>query len=284
MRWSCPWLAPVVFSYARMHICALYFLMPVCMCVRVALEAPDAMRFFDIHCTLTWVLQKLEAIIRVSKPALGNLNCPVDLVNVSVCVPTNEVPCSAIDRLKNFACRNGPNRRIIDSISTTFQPSRMCILIGPPQSGKSTLLRAIAGRLPGECIASGTVRINGIAMSELTAGQVCEVVGYVPPTDEHVAVLTVEETINFAYECTMSRHFNKTAKIFNLPEYDPSTPKPKVLLLLQLFGLNACRRTQVGDSRVRGLSGGEKKRVTIAEQLVRNLPVRARCSQLGHRK
>ena len=48
---------------------------------------------------------------------------------------------------------------------------------------------------------------------------------------------------------------------------------PKVELLLHLFGLNGCRQTKIGDSRVRGVSGGEKKRVTVAEQLVRPTPV-----------
>ena len=50
-------------------------------------------------------------------------------------------------------------------------------------------------------------------------------------------------------------------------------PPAKVQLLLHLFGLNDCRQTKIGDSRVRGVSGGEKKRVTVAEQLVRPTPV-----------
>ena len=218
--------------------------------------------------------ERLEDLILAAKQILGDLTCPVHLEKLSVSVPEHGSNGSTVlGWLKGLACSQGQkSRTILDSITTTFSPGRICLVAGAPQCGKSTLLRAIAGRLPKACKTTGKVNIGGRALNELPPGYVRQVVGYVPPTDEHVAVLTVEETLNFAYECTMSSFAEEMAQKYHVST-DPRATRPKVLLLLKLLGLTDCRQTKIGDSRVRGLSGGEKKRVTLAEQMVRTFPV-----------
>jgi ABC-type multidrug transport system ATPase subunit len=216
---------------------------------------------------------ELADIITAAKGFLGELSCLLEVEGLCVDASERAHEGSVLSEfVQRLGFRAPPTRRILDSISTKFEPGRLCLLIGPPQSGKSTLLRAISGRLPKECKSSGHVRVDGKELKDLNEGQVRQVVGYIPPTDEHAAVLTVEETLNFAWECTMSDHFNSLIARYNLTAYAERT-KPKVVLLLHTFGLTGCRQSMIGDSRIRGVSGGEKKRVTIAEQLVRNFPV-----------
>jgi ABC-type multidrug transport system ATPase subunit len=217
---------------------------------------------------------QLESVILGAKSWLGELSVPValDRFSVSVPAPREEAPQSLYARLRSVVCgQSWPARMVLENITTHFEPGRMCLVVGGPQCGKSTLLRAIADRLPRECKQHGEARINGHARSGVSPGYVRQVLGYVPPTDEHVPVLTVEETLSFAYDLTCSTYAEKLRKQTSISV--PPGTQPKVHLLLHLFGLSSCRQTRIGDSRVRGVSGGEKKRVTVAEQLVRTYPV-----------
>ena len=144
---------------------------------------------------------KLSSLILTAKQWLGELSMPVELDWVSVSVPAPRVGARPLlARLRGvFSRERRPTRTVLHRITTQFDPGRMCLVIGGPQSGQSTLLQAIADRLPHECTQDGEVRINGQPRTELSHGYVHQVLGYVPSTDEHVPVLTVEETLRYLY-------------------------------------------------------------------------------------
>ena len=91
------------------------------------------------------------------------------------------------------------------------------------------------------------------------------VAAYVPQVDQHCARLTCHETLSFSYDCQSASSLRSYAAKYGA-EYDPMH-RPKADLLMNLFGLHNCKDTIVGDEGIRGVSGGEKKRITSAEIL-----------------
>lgn len=81
---------------------------------------------------------------------------------------------------------------------------------------------------------------------------------YVPEEDIHFPTLTVDETLRFAAFTRFPRD-EETNR-----EHSIATA---IDVLQNAFGLRRVRETRIGDHSTRGLSGGEKKRVTIAEAL-----------------
>uniref|UniRef100_A0A2P2LLK0 ABC transporter G family member 32-like n=1 Tax=Rhizophora mucronata TaxID=61149 RepID=A0A2P2LLK0_RHIMU len=87
---------------------------------------------------------------------------------------------------------------ILDNISAIIRPSRLTLLLGPPSSGKTTLLLALAGRLGRNLQVSGEVTYNGHSLNEFVAPRTS---AYVNQLDWHVAEMTVRETLEFAGRC-----------------------------------------------------------------------------------
>jgi ABC-type multidrug transport system ATPase subunit len=135
-------------------------------------------------------------------------------------------------------------------ISGVIKPGSMTLVIAPPGHGKSTYLKLLANRLP---LQSGKVAYNGRSMDEAAAEGVDlkKMTQYVDQVDTHLPLLTVTETLDFAHK--VSSH-----------KYDPE----RVSSTVSLLGLDECKDTILGNAFVRGVSGGQKRRVTIGEMLV----------------
>ncbi len=158
---------------------------------------------------------------------------------------------------------------VISNLTGRILPRKMTLLIGPPGSGKSVLLKALAGRLRplGGAKISGDVYYDGdnIKSGKFLVGKVSD---YIEQGDTHNAVLTVEETLKFAWQCTTGGHHaygrakdEESAAILNKDDENMMI----VNNILTGLGLRGCKDTYVGDQMIRGVSGGQKKRVTIGE-------------------
>ncbi|MCD7463337.1 transcription factor [Datura stramonium] len=173
---------------------------------------------------------------------------------------------------------------ILNDVSGIIKPSRMTLLLGPPGSGKTTLLLALAGKLDSALKVTGKVTYNGHEMNEFVPQRTA---AYISQHDLHIGEMTVRETLEFSARCQgvgsryemlveLSRR-EKAAKIKPDPDIDIFM---KALAaegqeanfvtdyVLKLLGLDICADTMVGDEMVRGISGGQKKRVTTGEMLV----------------
>ena len=75
---------------------------------------------------------------------------------------------------------------------------RMTLLLGPPGSGKTSLLLALAGKLDKALEASGTVTYNGHGMKEFVPERTC---AYISQRDLQMGELTVRETLDFSGRC-----------------------------------------------------------------------------------
>ncbi|OSX76578.1 hypothetical protein BU14_0184s0005 [Porphyra umbilicalis] len=142
---------------------------------------------------------------------------------------------------------------ILSGVSGTAAPGRLVALLGPSGSGKTTLLNALSGRVPATkgLRLTGRIEVNGVPIS--TA---CPPVAYVMQEDLFFAQLTVRETLEMA-------------AALQLPaSVTPAERAELVTGLINRLGLVKAARTRVGDAKTRGISGGERKRLNLACELI----------------
>lgn len=164
-------------------------------------------------------------------------------------------------------------------INLSFDAGKTYLVLGAPRSGKSTLLKMIAGILPQDRDhkVDGEVSLNNFSSkSEHIVWS--NLVGYIDQIDRLHPYLTVRETCDFAWRCR-SGGTHRTPFMGKGPEVDAEIERLDkalfvVTTVLEGLGLTRVSNTFVGDQQtVRGVSGGEKKRVTVAEMNVAQHPV-----------
>ncbi|KAL3909715.1 MAG: hypothetical protein SGILL_007978, partial [Bacillariaceae sp.] len=190
---------------------------------------------------------------------------------------------STWQRLKRLVTCNKDGLKTIEhyplkNISLNFEQGKTYLVLGAPRSGKSSLLRMIAGILPEDKDheVQGTVAINKI--NPKTKEVVwSNFVGYIDQIDRLHPYLTVKETCEFAWNCrTGGTHWRPW--MTDSPEVDKEIDKLDedqytIMSVMQAMGLTRVKDTFVGDQQtVRGVSGGEKKRVTVSEMSVGGYP------------
>jgi ABC-type multidrug transport system ATPase subunit/pSer/pThr/pTyr-binding forkhead associated (FHA) protein len=144
------------------------------------------------------------------------------------------------------------NKVLLDHVSFKALPGDMIALMGPSGAGKTTLLLALNGYLPPT---SGQVRINGedlYTIYDALRGSI----GYVPQDDIVHPELTVFEAVKYS------------ARFRLPPDYSEEEIDRRVDDTLRDLGLEGVRNLQIGKPEKKVLSGGQRKRVNIALELV----------------
>lgn len=134
------------------------------------------------------------------------------------------------------------------------------VVLGRPGSGCSTLLKTLANQRAEYHAVEGDVRYDSIFPAELEKHYRGDV-QYCPEDDIHFPTLTVEQTISFAAKTRSPRAHMGLAT--SEDEYSELVTD----ILCTVFGLRHARKTPIGNASIRGVSGGEKKRVSICESL-----------------
>ncbi|RKP37262.1 ABC-2 type transporter-domain-containing protein, partial [Dimargaris cristalligena] len=149
-------------------------------------------------------------------------------------------------------------KTILHSMNGYCRNGEMMLVLGKPGAGCSTLLRVLGNQRKTYKEVSGEVTYGGIDSHEVAQKYRGEV-AYNQEDDFHHPTYTVRQTIDFALRSkTPSRRLVA----------DPDALRAEILeLLIKMFGLQRCADTIVGDAMTRGVSGGEKKRTSIAEQM-----------------
>ncbi|KAK8584752.1 hypothetical protein V6N13_138701 [Hibiscus sabdariffa] len=154
---------------------------------------------------------------------------------------------------------------ILRDVSGIIRPCRMTLLLGPPSSGKTTLLLALAGKLDRDLKFSGTVTYNGQEMNDFVAQRTA---AYIGQNDIHTPELTVRETIAFSARCQgVGPRYEMLAELARREKAANIKPDPDIDVFMKMLGLEVCADTLVGDEMIRGVSGGQRKRVTTGEML-----------------
>lgn len=149
--------------------------------------------------------------------------------------------------------RKPQTRTLIHDFTGCVRDGEMMLVLGRPGSGCSTFLKAVSNNRDSFAAVEGEVAYGGIPADrqrKLYRGEVT----YNDEDDIHFASLSVWQTLTFAL-------MNKTRR--SASEEIPIIANA----LLRMFGIGHTRNTLVGDNFIRGVSGGERKRVSIAETL-----------------
>ncbi|KAK9946087.1 hypothetical protein M0R45_011566 [Rubus argutus] len=220
---------------------------------------------------------RFEHLTVEAKVYLGSRALPT-LLNFAINMLQGMVHCLHI-----FPSRKA-SLTILQNVSGIIKPQRMTLLLGPPSSGKTTLLLALAGRLGKDLKSSGGVTYNGHDMAEFVPQRTS---AYISQNDLHIGELTVKETLAFSARCQgVGSNCDMLAELSRREKEENIKPDPDIDIyqkasalegqessvvadyILKILGLEVCANTMVGDEMVRGISGGERKRVTIGEMLV----------------
>ena len=145
-------------------------------------------------------------------------------------------------------------KTILNNITGVVSPGEILAILGPSGSGKSTLLNALAGRLQQGQGFSGTILAN----NKKPTKQIAKRTGFVTQDDVLYPHLTVRETLVFCSLLRLPKTLTKKEKI-SVAE-----------MVLAELGLSKCENTIIGNSFIRGISGGERKRVSIAHEMLIN--------------
>jgi len=152
------------------------------------------------------------------------------------------------------------NKNILYPLSTIIKGGSLFAILGGSGSGKTTLLNVIASRYdPKSFNIGGTIDFSGV--------QKCSI-GYVTQQDFLLPFLTVHETLMFAARLKLNTQALSTAN--GITSYESIVEH-----VIADLGLRECTHSYVGDSNTsqiassnRGLSGGERRRVSIAIQII----------------
>ena len=173
----------------------------------------------------------------------------------------------SFEGLKLVLAKKGNEKVILDgSIRGRARPGRMLAILGPSGAGKSTVLHAIAGRIKdsSKLKLSGARYLNGLPLSPDSMVPSA----FIEQDVMFFAHMTVRETLSFRVELKLGSLISKTARDAMVQD------------LLDELGLTRAADTVVGDSKVRGISGGERKRLSIAVEMIGTSSVVCNCVAL----
>lgn len=154
--------------------------------------------------------------------------------------------------------RKAENKTILSEITTFFPAGEVSAILGPSGAGKSTLLQLLAHRKlnagPGAHFEmTGDLLFNGMPATE----DVRNSIAFVEQEDDyHLSALTVRETLRYAAILRLPPKMSKKRKIARAEE------------VLLMMGLKDCADIYVGGELLKGISGGEKRRLSLAVQMI----------------
>ena len=194
----------------------------------------------------------MPLLIRLSKEATGAHEVLIEDAGQWAGQPLYEI--EAWDLYLEVPDRDNPAvaKVLLDHVSFKALPGDMIALMGPSGAGKTTLLLALNGYLPPT---SGQVRVNGEDLY-LIYDNLRGSIGYVPQDDIVHPELTVFEAVRYS------------ARFRLPPDYTDEEIDRRVDTTLSQLGLEQVRNLQIGKPEKKILSGGQRKRVNIAMELV----------------
>eukprot|EP00249_Psilotum_nudum_P014605 c24911_g1_i1 orf=624-3056(-) len=178
----------------------------------------------------------------------------VDKVSLPICLTFVDVTYKVVLKPQATWRRQlAVEKEILHGITGSVAPGEILALMGPSGSGKTTLLNILGGRVLGNSnTLSGTITYNNQMYTKCLKSRL----GFVTQDDIMYPHLTVRETLIYAALLRLPK---------NLTEQEKIERAEKVMEVLKL---GKCRDTIIGNSLLRGVSGGERKRVCIGHEIL----------------
>ncbi|XP_078491308.1 protein white-like [Ciona intestinalis] len=147
-----------------------------------------------------------------------------------------------------------PEKIILNNVSGYAEPGRLLAIIGSSGAGKSTLLNMLTWRNKSELYMTGDILVNGVSMG----ADISSISAYVEQDDLFMGELTVKEHLMFAARLQMP------------PDVSDEMKSRRVHEIMKQLSLKRCENTTIGTPGSKTLSGGEKKRLSLATKLLTN--------------
>ncbi|CAE7209594.1 ABCG21, partial [Symbiodinium necroappetens] len=142
---------------------------------------------------------------------------------------------------------------VLKHVSATFHPGRLAALMGPSGAGKTTLLDILAGRKGRAGEIQGEVLYAGEAVPKRNLKRFC---GYMEQANVLLPEFTVEQMLLYTTELKLSSSVSYQDK------------RKRVDKLIDKLQLESCRKTKIGSTLHRGISGGQARRVSVGLALI----------------
>eukprot|EP01103_Thecamoeba_quadrilineata_P003106 TRINITY_DN12927_c0_g1_i1.p1 TRINITY_DN12927_c0_g1~~TRINITY_DN12927_c0_g1_i1.p1 ORF type:complete len:664 (+),score=111.53 TRINITY_DN12927_c0_g1_i1:83-1993(+) len=143
-------------------------------------------------------------------------------------------------------------RYLTKNMSGSVAPGELVAIMGPSGAGKTTLLNILAGRIARKKY-TGQITINGVPRNKQSRLNTA----FVLQEDLFFSEISVKNTLRFTAQMVMPKNLSVMEK------------NDRVDRILKIFKLEKCAGTAVGNNMRRGISGGEKKRLNIANELLK---------------
>ncbi|WVQ83751.1 hypothetical protein IAT38_005895 [Cryptococcus sp. DSM 104549] len=210
----------------------------------VALSAALAAAVFVLACVLLWYLGRTHR-----HPAgFGGVHLPED---EAAKLMSDHVPATL--HFSNVTYDLPSGKRVLSHVTGTVRPGELLAIMGASGAGKSTLLDILARKAKTGQV-GGEMYVNGrVVPSDATFRRV---VGYVDQEDTLLSTLTVYEAVLYSALLRLPREMSHEAKVF------------RTLETMNELGILGIKDSRIGESGKRSISGGEKRRVSIACELV----------------
>ncbi|KAI0356868.1 pleiotropic drug resistance ABC transporter [Trametes cingulata] len=217
---------------------------------------------FDFEKALRNVIKKLDES-DIKRRELGVVFQDLRVVGVGAAAsyqPTLGSVLNPLNTIRNIQAAMHPaTRDILVGFDGVVRPGEMLLVLGRPGSGCSTLLKTLANQRHEYHSVQGEVWYDSLTPDQIEKHYRGDV-QYCPEDDVHFPTLTVDQTLRFA-ATTRTPH----TRVGGMSREEHVS---KVVEVLEtVFGLRHVKDTLVGDASIRGVSGGEKKRVSISEAL-----------------
>ncbi|EXC26390.1 ABC transporter G family member 22 [Morus notabilis] len=149
--------------------------------------------------------------------------------------------------------RANEEKDILNGITGAVNPGEVLALMGPSGSGKTTLLNLLGGRVIQPTV-GGSITYNDQPYSKFLKSRI----GFVTQDDVLFPHLTVKETLTYTALLRLPKSLTREEK------------EKRAIDVIYELGLERCQDTMIGGSFVRGVSGGERKRVCIGNEIIIN--------------
>lgn len=164
-------------------------------------------------------------------------------INYTVCTQKGQILGTKQSKINKKSIR-----QVLQDVNCRAKPWEILAVVGPSGAGKSSLLEILAGKLTPQ---SASIYVD---QNPFDKTHFKKISGYVTQKDTLFPLLTIEETLKFSAKLRLK-----------LPESQLSS---RVKCLIQELGLSHVAGARVGDDRIRGISGGERRRVSIGVEVM----------------
>lgn len=199
-----------------------------------------------------------------SNPTLvtnGDHNSKLRLVWENLCVDAELPPPSCFQRMKACCTGNSENiqeksiRPVLKNVTGVAEPGSLLAIMGASGAGKTTLLNVLSRQNIARLNLRGNVMVN----NQVIKNKIKSISAYVQQEDLFIGTLTVKEHLTFQALLRLDDSYSMNQK------------KQRVTEVLQQLGLMKCKDSIIGvPGRIRGISGGENKRLSFASEIITN--------------